>query len=274
MNHFPKYLSGLGLVVLFLTSLASCEKDYESIEPVENLQFNIEMVNDNQFGKILTNQNKQAIYFLANDVTRVSNCNGECADTWPPVIRDLAEITLSSQLNRDDFGTFIREDGQNQLTYKGWPLYYFAPNKDRVLEAPGAVLGDGKGGVFHVAKPDYTVLIGKQVVEEGQEAVAYLVNDRGLTLYLNTEDNSNKSNCTGGCVDVWPLFFRSTVVIPSSLKITDFGVFDREDHLGLQLSYLQYPIYYFTPDENEPGVVLGQAGGPNQSFFVVTPELQ
>ena len=38
-------------------------------------------------------------------------------------------------MNKDDFG-MINVHGQDQLTYKGWPLYYFGQDSER---------GDNKG---------------------------------------------------------------------------------------------------------------------------------
>lgn len=197
MKTCLNYFSLLSLTIFGLIAFTSCTKDEEVVLD-EAAAFNIQVINSSKFGYILTNQNKQSIYFFAGDVTGQSNCTGGCADTWPAVIGNIAELDLSSNLDRSDFGTFIREDGQKQITYKGWPLYYFSPEKNKILELPGETLGDAKGGVFHIAKPDYTVLLGRKVVTEGEEAVVYLVDDRGVTLYLNQADELNKSNCTGG----------------------------------------------------------------------------
>jgi predicted lipoprotein with Yx(FWY)xxD motif len=43
------------------------------------------------------------------------------------------------------FGTTKRTDGTTQVTYNGWPLYYFAKDK-----APGDVTGQGVGSVWYV----------------------------------------------------------------------------------------------------------------------------
>ena len=41
-----------------------------------------------------------------------------------------------------------RDDGREQVTYNGLPLYYFANDK-----APGDTKGQGVGGVWFVAAP-------------------------------------------------------------------------------------------------------------------------
>ena len=48
----------------------------------------------------------------------------------------------------DRLGSVRREDGYLQVTYRGWPLYYFAPDK-----MPGDTLGQGVGDVWFVVSP-------------------------------------------------------------------------------------------------------------------------
>nr|WKN34036.1 hypothetical protein K4G66_16775 [Tunicatimonas sp. TK19036] len=268
MNNYRKYFSLIGLVLFAFTLFTACEEDDS---PGEEAKRKVQVASNSAFGSILVNQENQSLYFFAGDVTGVSNCNGGCADVWPPLIGEVYELEFGSGLNNANFSTITREDGQKQITFKGWPLYYFSPEGDGVQEAPGEVLGDGRGGVFHVAKPDYTVLVGRQSVTEGQEAVVYLVDDRGVSLYRSINDGENVSNCADGCAEVWPPFKASeNWVIPSSLSAVDFSSFSREDGLGPQLSYQGSPLYYFTPDEEIRGNVLGQ-GGAGETFFVVEP---
>jgi predicted lipoprotein with Yx(FWY)xxD motif len=61
-----------------------------------------------------------------------SNCNGECAKQWPPVLVD-GEPQLTG-VPKDKVGTITRDDGSTQLTLGGWPMYEFA--------------ADGKAGVW------------------------------------------------------------------------------------------------------------------------------
>ena len=269
--NYRNYFNLLSITAFVLILVSSCTLEEDIIPVEEELKFNIQTLDNNEFGYILSNQNYQSIYFFAGDVSgNQSNCNGDCAYTWPPVIGDPYDLALDANLSAADFGTTTREDGQKQLTFKGWPLYYFAPDGDGVLEAPNQVLGDGRGGVFHVAKPDYTVLLAKQPVTEGGEDVIYLVNDRGVTIYLNTADEENVSNCSGGCAEVWPIVEKvEKILAPSSLDAYDFDSFYRTDDLGGQMTYKGSPLYYFIQDEFKKGVVLGQAGGPNQTFFVI-----
>ena len=274
MKKHLNYLNLLGLAAFVLIFLSSCEKDHDNDPNEEEYGFTIKVISSGEFGQILVNQDNQSIYFFAGDVSGESKCNGGCADKWPAVIEDLYDLEVGANLSKSDFGSITRDDGQKQITYKGWPLYYLSPESDGVLENPGQTLGDGLGGVFHIAKPDYTVLLGRQPLTEGGENVLYLVDDRGVSLYLNNGDEENVSNCNGGCAGVWPPFPYAELVIPSSLNLYDFSSLDREDDLGPQLSFKGSPLYYFSQDELQRGSVLGQGGGPNQTFFVVEPEVQ
>lgn len=272
MNISNKYFQILGLFLLVLGLLAGCEEDSLKSDDINEPQSKVQIGNYNEFGKILVNQDNQTLYFFAGDVTGESNCNGGCADVWPPLVGELYDFDFGSDLNGSDFNTITREDGQKQITFKGWPLYYFSPEGDGVLEGAGETQGDGRNGVFHVAKPDYSVLVGRQSVTEGEEAIVYLVDDRGVSLYRSINDGENLSNCAGGCAGVWPPFEASeNWVIPSSLNQNDFATVVREDDLGPQLSYKGNPLYYFTPDEQVRGNVTGQ-GGAGGTFFVADVE--
>jgi len=46
----------------------------------------------------------------------------------------------------------------------------------------------------------------------------------GNTLYNFTRDTPGVSNCKGGCLKVWPVFYADNIVAPSIINISDFGV--------------------------------------------------
>ncbi len=184
----------------------------------------------------------------------------------------MSELDLGSNLNSSDFEEIIREDGQKQITFKGWPLYYFSPEGDGVLEETNNTQGDGRSEAFFIAKPDYSIMIGRQLIGEEEEAISYLVDDRGVSLYFTTGDEENISNCSGGCASVWPPFVApNNLVLPSTLSIAEFSTTNRNDDLGPQLTVTGNPIYRFSQDDLIRGSVLGQAGGPNANFFVMNP---
>lgn len=82
------------------------------------------------------------LYTFDNDEGNKSNCNGNCAVTWPPFLaEDQSKAT-------GDFTIFTREDGFKQWAYKTKPVYFFKNDS-----AKGQNNGDGLGGVFHVITP-------------------------------------------------------------------------------------------------------------------------
>jgi len=66
-------------------------------------------------------------------------CTGECLEAWPPLIVEAGtEPTGSTALNPELIGTTELEDGTVQVTYNGYPLYYFSGD-----EAEGDLNGLG-----------------------------------------------------------------------------------------------------------------------------------
>jgi predicted lipoprotein with Yx(FWY)xxD motif len=157
-----------------------------------------------------------------------------------------------------------------QTTYKGWPLYYYAPAGDGAIEAPGETSGEGVNSVWFVAKPDYTVMIARQALEEGQDPVFYLTDAYGVTLYRFANDEVEMSNCSGSCIDVWPVFpATEELLIPSTIEMADFSTVARTDGESDHWAYQSMPLYYFANDDNSRGSTLGE--GVNGVWFVVQP---
>ena len=97
-------------------------------------------------GKYLTDAKGMTLYLFKKDSPGKSSCAGPCVAKWPLYHR--GKVSVPEGVNALDFGTITREDGLQQTTYKGWPLYYFASDK-----APGDVKGQGAGDVWFVANP-------------------------------------------------------------------------------------------------------------------------
>ena len=198
--------------------------------------YDIKLAYNEKYGFYLVDSKGRTLYFFAKDYNGTSSCYGACAKKWP--IFYVENPRIAPGLDPRDFGVITRKDGSKQLTYKGWPLYYFAGDKK-----PGDINGDGVKGVWFVAKPDYTVMI---AVKPGLGA--YLVDDKGMTLYFFAKDMEGKSNCYGRCAENWPPFKPTRLVVPSVLNLTDFSFIKRADG-GIQLAYKGYPLYYWVHDE-------------------------
>ena len=89
------------------------------------------------FGAYITDSEGNSLYLFFNDGKRSSqsNCNNECAETWPPLTLSEGEtvtVAEGSGLDADLLSSFERKDGMTQVTYNGWPLYRFSGD-----DAPG-----------------------------------------------------------------------------------------------------------------------------------------
>ena len=92
---------------------------------------------------ILTDAKGMTLYTWDKDKeANKSACEGNCIMNWP------AMKAAASDKDAGDWKVITRSDGSKQIAYKGKPLYYFAMDK-----APGDQVGEGKGMVWHVAKP-------------------------------------------------------------------------------------------------------------------------
>lgn len=227
------------------------------------------------FGNILTdNQGRTLYYFSRDSKGDVSACAGGCLSSWP--IFNASEVILApgSSLSIDDFGS-IGDGATAQTTYKGWPLYYYSPTGDGVIEEAGETLGDGVNGVWYVAKPDYSLMIvraqlvgndGKNYTSaytEGTGLTTYFTDAEGRTIYIFTNDKFDTNNFTAADLSnnsTWPIFHVDIDQLPSDMNPEDFG--EIEVHGVTQLTFRGWPLYYFVQDA---------ARGDNKGVSVPTP---
>jgi predicted lipoprotein with Yx(FWY)xxD motif len=102
---------------------------------------------------VLTNAKGFTLYSFAPDTPAKSNCNGACAQNWPPV---KGPATASGV--KGTFGTIKRADGSVQATFDGHPLYAFVGDT-----APGQAKGNGlnvAGGLWHEITTSGTAPVG------------------------------------------------------------------------------------------------------------------
>jgi predicted lipoprotein with Yx(FWY)xxD motif len=79
---------------------------------------------DSQFGQVLFDGDDQAIYYFDKESGSKSECYGECAVAWPPVLTK-GDPQAGSGAQAGLLGTTQRNDGTTQVTYDGHPLYYY-----------------------------------------------------------------------------------------------------------------------------------------------------
>ena len=97
-------------------------------------------------GNYLVTSGGLAVYYTTSDRPNYSNLPDETLTSWP--VFYVATITVGPGLNAADFGTYTRDSGKKQTTYKGYPLYLSTLDR-----SPGDSFGDKLGGVWFVVKP-------------------------------------------------------------------------------------------------------------------------
>ena len=102
-----------------------------------------------KMGNVITDAKGWVLYRFDKDKAKppTTNCVGDCAILWPPV---LADDTLElSGIDADKVDTIERADGGLQITVGGWPVYRYIGDKK-----PGTWKGQNVGGVWFVIQKD------------------------------------------------------------------------------------------------------------------------
>ncbi len=271
---------GIALPLLLLT-VNSCKKD-KTPDPVPEVIKQIKIANSKTLGNYLTDKDGRTLYFFSNDYLGANNCAGGCEAVWPYFNVDtLTPAKLGdTSLHFSDFTNIVAANGKKQIAYKGWPLYYYAPNAGGVNtpEPAGATGGEGVGGNWFVAKTDYTIMIvnaqltgndGKNYKSdytEGTGRTFYFSDGLGHTLYAFKNDRLNTNKFTKSDFSnntVFPIYENTKVVVPSTLDASLFGSIDV--FTKKQMTYKGWPMYYYGADSlirgRNKGVSVGATPG-------------
>jgi predicted lipoprotein with Yx(FWY)xxD motif len=256
------------VAIAVTTFFVSCSSD-NSDAPTPEVKKEIGLSTSTTLGSYLSDKDGKSLYFFATDAKGQASCTGGCEAVWPPFYVDnLTADKVAAGLTFTDFATITTTSGKKQLTYKGWPLYYYAPsvNGTNTAEIAGQTTGDGVGGVWFIAKPDYSIMLvrsqllghdGKNYKSDytvGDGMTTYFTDAKGLTLYTFKNDNFKKNNFTKADFSnnaVWPIYETDKIVVPSVLDKSKFAVitvFGKS-----QLTYNGWPLYYFGQDASIRG---------------------
>ncbi|MGX2961176.1 hypothetical protein JNUCC23_18115 [Peribacillus sp. JNUCC 23] len=153
-----KWMFMLTLVasVLFLAACGndtkdSTKEDQAVATTADETTPSLKVLENEKVGKYLADSKKMALYYFKKDEAGKSNCSGECLENWPPFLGQ--DFNVPEGFDKKDFGTIKREDtGAEQVTFKGFPLYYFV-NDQQV----GDVNGEGVKDVWYIVNKE-TVL--------------------------------------------------------------------------------------------------------------------
>lgn len=97
-------------------------------------------------GTFLVDSKGMTLYYFTKDSAGKSACVEACLQKW--LVFFTEKITVAKGLKEKDFGSITREDGKKQITFKGYPLYYFFKDKQA-----GDAFGQGVNNVWYVIDP-------------------------------------------------------------------------------------------------------------------------
>jgi predicted lipoprotein with Yx(FWY)xxD motif len=81
-------------------------------------------------GKLLATSSGLTLYHYTDEKGGKIDCKGACAKLWPPLlVKAGVKPTLGPGLSSAKVGTVRRPDGGTQVTYNGYALYRYAPDK-------------------------------------------------------------------------------------------------------------------------------------------------
>jgi len=265
------------LVIFAIVFLASCKSDTPPPPP----RTDIHLDSNQQVGTHIVDKDGRSLYYFSNDADGLSNCTGGCLTTWPIYYADSASTTYSTELDKNDFKTITTGAGK-QTTYKGWPLYYYAPNG--TPELAGQTLGEGVGDIWFVAKTNYSIMVanfqltganGTNYLSDytpGNGRTKYLVDAKGNTLYAFGRDSAFINKFTKPDFSnnpAWPIYETDNVTVPSTFDKTLFVPITFNGKK--QLTYKGWPLYYYGPDAMVRGSNKGITIPPNQPVGSIWP---
>ena len=79
-------------------------------------------------GQILVDGSGRTLYLFEADKAGMSNCYGDCASVWPPLLASSTPVA-GAGLDQMLLTTTARKDGSMEVVYNGHPLYYFVSDK-------------------------------------------------------------------------------------------------------------------------------------------------
>jgi predicted lipoprotein with Yx(FWY)xxD motif len=247
----------------------------------------VETMDDPELGTYLVDPEGMTLYIFLNDEpgSGESACYDQCEENWPVFSAD-EPLTLPDSVP-GELGTIERTDGTTQVTYNGWPLYFWVADQE-----PGDVTGQGVGDVWFVAvptegdaipgadvpeaspmaSPEATPVAGDGttvLTEDNADLGTIFTDAEGMTLYifLNDEPGSGESACYDQCEENWPVFSADEpLTLPDGVP-GELGTIERTDGTT-QVTYNGWPLYYWAADQ-APGDATGQ--GVGDVWYVAIP---
>ncbi|MFF5160816.1 SCO0930 family lipoprotein [Streptomyces sp. NPDC000348] len=223
-----------------------------------------------ELGKVVTDSLGLTLYRFDQDTAEppASNCEDDCAKTWPPVPAD--DAAAGEGIDEALLGSVTRADGTEQLTVAGWPAYRYVKDVNA-----GDVKGQGVGGKWYALNPE-----GKKAqaadlpglsTREDPELGEIVVDGNGMTVYRFMKDEAwpkPVSACTGACLEKWPVVRPVDFDDTEGIQRKGYMTFTRPDGADQQTINC-WPLYTFAGDK-APGDTNGQ--GVGGTWYAVRPD--
>ncbi|KZB81764.1 SCO0930 family lipoprotein [Amycolatopsis regifaucium] len=229
-------------------------------------------------GQVLVDKDGFTLYRFDKDSAKPpkSNCDGDCAKAWPPVLAD-GDVRIEG-VDQALVGELTRADGRKQVTVGGWALYRYAKDA-KAGETKGQGVGstwyaaNAKGGKAGQAAKEAPA---EQKAEGATKLVAgnvdgigpAIVDKDGFTLYMFTKDKKNKQpTCNGDCAKAWPPVLAEGDVQLEGIDSKLLGTVKRADGTT-QVTVGGWAVYRYAKDANA-----GEANGHGVggTWFVIEP---
>lgn len=195
----------------------------------------------------------RSLYLLTADPPHVSTCFGGCARIWPPLLTTGQPIA-GGGVNPSGLGTLRRPDGTMQVTYFGWPLYFFA--FDLVAGAKSGltngedVVDPFNKGVWYLVTPAGGIQPGPATLASGPSPFGTTLTYNKAPVYAFSADTSTSSACTGVCARIFTPVLTSVVPqadASSGVNQSWLGTITRPDGTA-QVTYNGHPLYTYSQD--------------------------
>lgn len=141
----------MATLLVFLLVMSSTQVMAQEAEMEEGVV--LKVMEKEGLGSYLADAEGMSLYIFTSDTTQTSTCYDKCAEAWPPLTTE-GEPEAGEGVDAEMIGTITRDDGSMQVTYNGWPLYYFSSDN-----AQGDVKGqdmEGFGAEWYLISPEGT----------------------------------------------------------------------------------------------------------------------
>jgi len=138
IKRLAPFVVGLAFVATVVTLFAVAQSGAAEVHLGES----------DTYGPHLVDGDGMSLYLFLRDEDGDSACYDQCAEAWPPLFGH-GDTVSGEGIYAELLATTERNDGRLQVTYAGWPLYYFAADGEA-----GDTNGQGVNDVWFLIGPD------------------------------------------------------------------------------------------------------------------------